>query len=591
MSTLSNKLVAVCLVAAFSMVMYGCGGGGSSSTPEVPTTPDPTDPTDPTDPPAPMTHDVDLSTLLAGYNTVPAGEHMIDAGMDMDVGDATFTCPAGGDACTVTVAADGTATSTGGAATAAPSMAATDRKAADDEADRLAEIARMAVITKAEAIEMAIGPDEPNIADADGATEGDQLVINVTAVLGGATVPDSAVDTAVEEKFAAGDRPASITGWTDAKYERTQEGDANANPPTNTVVDTFVKYNNKAPNTAQLYTAYFGGTENNAGDAVDSITGAVLTLDVDDIDGNHMLFSGDFGITGPHQNLPAPVNDADTPDVDEGIINVSGSFRGVPGTFTCPSECTVSSDEDSNLDDLGGSWTFTPSGSATGGGPTTAELAALMVQGVIPDPDFMAFGYWLQATTDADGETEYAFLGFNEGNRNFGDVDGVEGTATYEGPATGMYMRKRFEVSEDGSSTTTHPVISGQFTASAVLNATFAQISSGDDQDTIAPAMFNTITGSISGFKDGYGADIDTRWTVELTDGTIIDTGDGAGTFSGTATGMGAFAGTFHGEAIANDDPDTDVDETTLAPIGASGTFDGHFENGHVRGAFGVDRQ
>ena len=49
MSTLSHKLVAVSLVAAFSMVMYGCGGGGgSSSVPDVPATmPDPTDPTDP----------------------------------------------------------------------------------------------------------------------------------------------------------------------------------------------------------------------------------------------------------------------------------------------------------------------------------------------------------------------------------------------------------------------------------------------------------------------------------------------------------------------------------------------------------------
>ncbi|MCY4421048.1 MAG: hypothetical protein OXC42_07360 [Gammaproteobacteria bacterium] len=31
MSTLSNKLVAACMVTAISMVMYGCGGGGSSS--------------------------------------------------------------------------------------------------------------------------------------------------------------------------------------------------------------------------------------------------------------------------------------------------------------------------------------------------------------------------------------------------------------------------------------------------------------------------------------------------------------------------------------------------------------------------------
>ena len=36
MSTLSKKLVAICLATAFSMVMYGCGGGGGSSSPATP---------------------------------------------------------------------------------------------------------------------------------------------------------------------------------------------------------------------------------------------------------------------------------------------------------------------------------------------------------------------------------------------------------------------------------------------------------------------------------------------------------------------------------------------------------------------------
>ena len=449
----------------------------------------------------------------------------------------------------------------------------------------------MAKAATAEAIAMAIGPT-PNIANAtpgDG-VEDNNLVIDVAAVLGGATVPGSARGDA-EEMFAAADRPAPITDWTDAKYERTIEGNANGNPPTDTVMDTFVKYNNKQPSTPQAYLAYFqGGGVNNAGEAVTGVATAtgVLTIDADDIDGNHMLFMGDFGISGPHQNLPAPLDDTDTMDVNEEMVSVTGMFRDVPGTFTCPSGCTVSSDEDSNLDGLGGSWIFTPSGSAMGGGVTAGELAALRVAGVIPDPDFMAFGYWLQSTTNEDGETEYAFQPFAAGNRDFGsDVANVEGSATYEGPATGIYMRKIFTVSEDGASTTTVPVASGQFSADAVLNATFGQITVGDDIDTIAPAMFDSITGSISKFKDGYGMDIDSRWTVELTKGSITGTD---GTFSGMATGMGEFDGTFHGAERTNDDT-TAVDESKLAPISASGTFDGHFENGHVRGAFAADRR
>ncbi len=49
MSTLSNKLVAACMVTAISMVMYGCGGGGgSSSDDEMTMMPPPTTPEPPT---------------------------------------------------------------------------------------------------------------------------------------------------------------------------------------------------------------------------------------------------------------------------------------------------------------------------------------------------------------------------------------------------------------------------------------------------------------------------------------------------------------------------------------------------------------
>ena len=61
-----------------------------------------------------------------------AGTHDIAAGSMMDVGDGTFTCPAGGLGCSVEVmenADDGTITitSTGGMATAMPSQMAMDR--------------------------------------------------------------------------------------------------------------------------------------------------------------------------------------------------------------------------------------------------------------------------------------------------------------------------------------------------------------------------------------------------------------------------------------------------------------------------------
>ena len=516
MSTLSNKFVAICLVTAISMVMYGCGGGGGGSSP------------------------MDNGDNGNGGN-----------------GGMTMMCPAG---------------QTG----TYPDCMTTEPPYDPAEGERVAK---------------AIGP-MATLADNDGTNGTEDLPVNLgdtdaatMDVLSGNTVPESTRDQM--NKFAAAeDSPAPITNWMHAKYVRTKEGNPNANPPTDTVMDTFVKYNNKAPNTAQAYVAYFNSNENGSGEAVTAITDATGVLDIDesDVDGNHMLFMGDFGLSAPHQDIPAPTDDSTTANVDEAMVRVMGSFRGVPGTFACDTGCTRSSDEDGNLDGLGGSWTFTPSGTNMNGSATADEVTALMVQGVIPDPDFMMLGYWLQATTNAKGETSYAMRPFTRGNRDFGDVANVDGTATYAGPATGLYMRKVFSVSDDGSSTTVTPVASGQFTAMAMLTATFDQTTDND----IAPNMFNTITGSISDFRDMDGNEIDAMWTVMLTKGVITPAD---GTFAGEATGSGAFSGLFHGAALTDDATTTDVDESTFAPISASGTFDGHFENGHVRGAFAADRQ
>ena len=136
MSTLSKKLVALLAVIIFSMAMYGCGGGGGSSGPTAMPDPDPM----PMPDPDPTPHTVDLSDL-----TVAAGDYEVPAGGTLDVGagetEVTFSCP-GDTACMVTVADDGTATSTGGAATAALSAAAMQAIA-----DRVAEEERTCCLT------------------------------------------------------------------------------------------------------------------------------------------------------------------------------------------------------------------------------------------------------------------------------------------------------------------------------------------------------------------------------------------------------------------------------------------------------------
>ena len=118
MYTITRKLAVVCLAVVFSVLMYGCGGGGSeqASTDTPPTDTPPTDSTD-----IVVTPTVDMSMVTAGL-IVPAGTFTILPGESRDQYDATFTCPAEGPSCEVTVADDRTATSAGGLATAMNSV-------------------------------------------------------------------------------------------------------------------------------------------------------------------------------------------------------------------------------------------------------------------------------------------------------------------------------------------------------------------------------------------------------------------------------------------------------------------------------------
>ena len=85
-TTLMRKLMAVFIIAVFSVGLYGCGGSGGShrSTPA--------EMTEMTD--TPQVSDVVLPAEVAATVTT-AGTHDIAAGSMMDVGDVTFTCPAG----------------------------------------------------------------------------------------------------------------------------------------------------------------------------------------------------------------------------------------------------------------------------------------------------------------------------------------------------------------------------------------------------------------------------------------------------------------------------------------------------------------
>lgn len=572
------KPTSILIILLFAFALAACGGGGSSG---------------PAPAPMPTTYNVDLGDLMLADGT-EAGEHMIAAGESMDIGGITFTCPAG-NACTLMIAADGTVTSTGGMVTAMAAIPPEPPGPGPDE-------------NKAEAMRIA-GLIDPMSERPDANTStGDQGLSIVS--LSTPPMDDNfsepqfqttdGTTVAAVEFMASDDMPAMIEGWTGGTYTHTSE-DGNT-------MHTVVKYNDKAADEGEAYSTFFSATNtasttvpgpHRASVAVDSVsTGTtaggdtvvtgILTIDIDGISGNHGLFAG--------TTFPGASNSETT---YTGAQSITGMFRGVLGTYKCPANCTSTKDMSGNLSELDGVWTFVPTVVDGLDATDTAEdgelamiveaLEDLMVPGVKQDADYMIFGYWLESVT-ADGETTEKMLPFADGKRDYGAVgstrtDAVEGTATYTGPATGLYMKKTLTpqgtVNQDG------PFASGQFTADAMLKANFG----GGD---IGANHQYSIMGTISNFMDGDTV-IDEDWKVNLnrpmdnetTTGTdeSLNIAQDTGTFAGgtdggmldDASNVGAWSGTFHGDPAADQ------------PTSASGIFDAHFTNGHVRGAFATN--
>lgn len=383
---------------------------------------------------------------------------------------------------------------------------------------------------------------------------------------------------------------ASIDGWDSDATTRTMTA------RTTESVDTIVLYSNVDDPTDEYYDTYFGsggaGTDL-GGDSTAEIASAPTA------DGALAFNSGGFTASktnagkfmfdgfnaDPNTSFElAATNDPETAGND---TERTGSFFGIPGKYACPG-CLVRVNAVGALVVSGGDMIFTPDEYTAG---TTGD-AATLVEGVISDPDFLVFGYWLEGATK-DGKETYKFSPYAMGELGYGDsgntVTGtVQGKAVYEGPATGMYLQKTL-TTDGGIVTGGSPFSTGQFTAMATLTAYFggADVATNDQ---------NTISGTISDFMDG-DTSINDGWELKLNK-SLIDTSTGAWaltavsattpdsqrTTSGNGMHAGAWTATFHGS--------TETDETNSpSPGSVAGTFNGHFQDGHVAGSFGAIKQ
>ncbi len=257
--------------------------------------------------------------------------------------------------------------------------------------------------------------------------------------------------------------------------------------------------------------------------------------------------------------LTYPADNSATDDKDE-AFEATGTYNGAMGTYRCAASsgtCSVTYDAEGKISAIGTDWIFTPAE-----GATSDQL----------DYDYYNYGFWLKKTTDEDGVLTYneveTFAGSSVAAS--GDVSSVLGSATYEGGATGVYVKNVYN-----SDRTIDTATSGHFTADVNLMAYFG----GND---VAVSNQNSIKGTIDNFTLSGGEE--QMWSVAV-EGDIAASG---GTASGTAKGGdgdGSFSATFHGDVTAA------ADGTVPQPGSVVGEFNAGFTDGSVAGGFGARRK
>ncbi len=549
---------ALAAMAATALALAGCGGGGSSSS---------------GGPSEPAPVPVSLAGVTAGGEgymaPMPTGDTpiQIEAGMSETSGSVTFMCAAGGDACTVMVAADGSVTSTGGMVTAMNSSSY--QTALDEAAAAKVAAATKAAGTKRTAIEAeAAQTDDAGLGGSDAPAAGSTGAYTLAIKHGETSITVEGATDADDEKFVQ----AMDLGGGSTMHTRTMDADTDGNVMTEVAIVTTDIEAPKATAFGMVHTLDVRVDGETATDEMPNDALNVATANLAHVKAS--MFTAPAGTVGTTiLSFQHEVgDDATTMDTDESkaAAEIMGTYEGAMGVYKCnaSSACTVTVDGKgmvsavSNNDD----WIFIPADGAT------VDVA---------DTDYLHYGFWLKRTTDSDGAVTYneveTFAGSSIDQSSA--LDRVTGKATYDGGATGVYVRETYKTSDGSVDTAT----SGHFMADASLTAYFGQ--TVDDPDTagvneagrIPPAMLNSLSGTIDNFVLSGGEAND--WSVNLAQGDV----NADGTASGVANGggdAGTWGATFHGPTADDTQPHSVV-----------GEFNANFGNGTVAGAFGARKQ
>ena len=592
---LTRSLMAAVSIVALSAVMYGCTHDGDDDTPVM-------------EEPDTSLQDAQSAAMAAATAADSAADSAEAAVMaqsaNMDADEASYAL-AQNAAERARAAADDAKTASAAAAAATDTAAAQAAQADAEAAQALAEAEQGRAMMYAQAVadQVADAAEEERLAKAtkeagtklkamnteagraaDATDEGlgghanddDENTVYVLGISrdGDGTevkLTDPALNNKADPKFVD-----QMAGLDAGRYMlvRTQDADADGNVEEEVVI---VGTDIKAPRAVAFEKV--AGQELNARDldaAVDADGNGTndddftaLTVDGNSADVRALVMAAAFPLTGDAElrfDFDATGTNADEAD------EVAGTYNGAAGTYRCngTAQCTVTISADPDdatkriITAMSEGWVFTPNAGVTSD---------------VLDTSYLHYGFWLKKTTDADGVLTYneveTFAGASIDPS--GSVADVDGTASYDGDAVGVYVHH--VLSEGGGQIESST--SGHFKADASLTATFGQ--PAEPNDNIPPNEVGTVTGTIDNFTLSGGEAQD--WSVNLAKGDIDNTTN-AGTFSGMAEGGGAsgsYSGTFHG-AVDSSDP-------TVQPSDVVGEFNANMSNGSVAGAFGADKE
>ena len=329
-------------------------------------------------------------------------------------------------------------------------QAATDAQA---EADRIAaemavEAARIAALVagtaSAETKEKAIAAEEDGTAAGLGGIADDAvqdpptkwtLGISRDRVETGIKITDPALTGDDNPKFAQ----AMDLGNGRTMHVREMEADADGDVVTEVVIVAtdieapkavaFAEWRDMALMPPQVLDVMKDGEAPGTGETANA-------LDVVDNDNNMALVTrmmpARSTLDGMHNYSPDNPDGLAT-DVDEGLHD--GTYNGAEGTFRCTedstTDCTITFDAKGKVSGASDNWVFIPDM-----GATSDE----------PDYDYLNYGFWLKKTADADGAITYdevqTFAGSSVALSSGTELNDVQGSATYEGGATGVYVHE-----------------------------------------------------------------------------------------------------------------------------------------------------